>query len=135
MLKNSNKKMETKIYITMYSSNKFALIGNTKRYIDEIEYLGGVWCSSLKNEYTGEKFRGWVFENNPLLRSIVEKWVIMTNNYQFILTSMERNTEQNIIKDKATNRYMMNTINETNDENDKNDEIPDPISVLIRNFM
>ena len=65
--------MKTDINIENYTAKSFVLLGNTKKYKDDIKKLGGKFNCNLKDNKVG-----WIFPIEK--KDQVEKWIKSDNN-------------------------------------------------------
>lgn len=132
--------MKTDVNIENYTAKSFVLLGNTKKYKDDIKKLGGKFNCNLKDNKVG-----WIFPIEK--KNQVEKWIKSDNisekteikmdleqtlkeilgNQKLFLKNQEKimKTQERILK-------VLDIINE-NDDDDDDDEDERPIRLLKRN--
>ena len=89
------------IIIVNYSEKSFVLIGDTKKYKEQIKNIGGKWNPKLKGS-----LKGWVFSKKNL-NKVQEFLKENSINYNFIENERENVPENKIEKE---NKFIENKI-------------------------
>tara|TARA_B100000989_G_scaffold233968_1_gene180806 strand:- start:117 stop:518 length:402 start_codon:yes stop_codon:yes gene_type:complete len=133
--------MKTDISIENYTAKSFVLLGNTKKYKDDIKLLGGKFNCNLKDNKVGwifpvekkDQVEKWLKSDNILEKSEIKNDLEQTlkeilGNQKLFLKNQEKimKTQQRILK-------VLDIIND-NDEKEQEDQDGEiPIRLLKRN--
>ena len=128
--------MKTDVNIENYTAKSFVLLGNTKKYKDDIKKLGGKFNCNLKDNKVG-----WIFPIDK--KDQVEKWIKSDNNISEkteIKNDLEKTlkeilgnqklflkNQEKIMKTQERILKVLDIINEEDEEDER------PIRLLTRN--
>jgi len=132
--------MKTDVNIENYTAKSFVLLGNTKKYKEDIKKLGGKFNCNLKDNKVGwifpvekkDQVEKWLKSDNILEKSEIKNDLEQTlkqvlDNQKIFLKNQEKimKTQERILK-------VLDIIND-NDEKDDDEEEERPIRLLKRN--
>ena len=130
--------MKTDVNIENYTAKSFVLLGNTKKYKDDIKKLGGKFNCNLKDNKVG-----WIFPIEK--KDQVEKWIKsdnisekteIKNDLQKTLKEILDNQKlflKNQEKIMKTQERILKVLDIINEEDEENEEDQRPIRLLKRN--
>ena len=131
--------MKTDVNIENYTAKSFVLLGNTKKYKDDIKKLGGKFNCNLKDNKVG-----WIFPIDK--KDQVEKWIKSDNNISEkteIKNDLEKTLKEilgnqklflkNQEKIMKTQERILKVIDIINEEDEEDEEDERPIRLLTRN--